>query len=301
MYEFLTPKEHLIIVRNRETGYGKNHRLWNMNVIKKILQNQKPYEDVFVTKYPSSHLIRWLILDFDSDDKKKALSEVTRMKNYLNKEGHNTVLVDSTNKGYHLYVQIAPFLFEDEGNRVLSNWKLYFTKFVEYFVDRSSRKEYTTLDYRNTSAGLGGNIRLINSIHPSTQKRVKILEGTFDCVQEPTWLQDKAQRVAYHFCDIADEIAERKLKAIKTRVVNGNDPIENNDLREIIPSLFGEELKMYPNGYGMMRCPFHNDTNPSFFVMQSHFFCASCGAKGNIWKLKELGLVEFGIDGVASY
>ena len=300
MYEFLTPNEHIIIVRNRETGYPRQYRLWNMNVINKVLRNQKPTEDVYVTKYPSSHLIRWIILDFDSKDRDEALSEVMRMKNYLNGEGHNTVLVDSTNKGYHLYIQIAPFLFEDEGNRVMDDWKLYFTKFVEYFIDRSSKKEYKTLDLRNASAGLSGNIRLINSIHPSTQKRVEILEGRFDLVQEPTWLQDKAQRVAYQFCDIANEIAERKIQA-RTKVVDGVDPIENNDLRELMPRIFGEEAKIYPKGYGFMKCPFHNDQSPSLLLTHSYYSCASCGAKGNIFTLKKLGYVEFDINGVASY
>lgn len=300
MYEFLTPKEHFIVVRNRETGYRKKHRLWNMNVIRKILKDQKPSEDVFVSKYPTSHLINWLILDFDSDDRNKAFVEASRMKNFFDEEGHNTVLVDSTNKGYHLYVQIAPFLFKDEGNRVMNDWKLYFTKFVEYMVDRSSRKEYQTLDYRNASAGLGGNIRLIGSIHPSTQKRVEILEGSFDTEQIPTWLQDKAQRVAYNFCEIADDIAERRVNKV-TKTVYGVDPIENNDLRELMPSIFGEEAKMYPKGYAFMRCPFHNDSSPSLLLTHSYYSCASCGAKGNIFTLKKLGYVEFDIYGVATY
>lgn len=299
MYEFLTLKEHLIVIRNRDTGYARNRRLWNMSVIDKVLKDQKPNEDIFVTKYPTSHLIKWLILDFDSKSRPEALSEATRLKNYVNDKGHNTVLVDSTNKGYHLYIQIAPFLFEDEGNRVMSNWKLYFTKFVEHFIDRSSKKEYNTLDYRNASAGLGGNIRLINSIHPVTGKRVEIIDGTFDTVQEPTWLQDKAQRVAYNFCDIVDEIVENRKH--RTQVVNGTDPVANNDLRELMPRIFGEEAKMYDKGYAYMRCPFHNDHSPSLLITHDFFRCASCGAKGNIFALKRMGYVEFDMNGVATY
>ena len=299
MYEFLRPNEHYITVRNRETGIAQKFRYWDNRIINKVLKNQKPAEDIYVTKYPQSHLIEWIILDYDSDKKEKALAEAMRMKNYLEAEGHNCVLVDSTNKGYHLYFQIAPFLFEDTDLRKMSDSGMFFNKFVEYIVDRSSKSEYHTLDAINTNAGMGGNIRLINSIHPVTQKTVQILAGSFNLEQEPTWLQDKAQRVAYQFCDIVDEITERKIS--KTKLVDGIDPIQNNDLRDLMPSLFGEEAKRYSKGYAFMRCPFHNDNSPSLLLTHSYYSCASCGAKGNIFTLKKLGYVEFDINGVALY
>ena len=299
MYEFLTEGQHMITVRNRD-GLTHQHRFWNNNVIYKILQNQLTTEDVFITKYPKGKLIKYIILDFDSkEDKDIALADATRMMNFFEDEGHPCVLVDSSNKGYHLYIKISPFLFKNEGNRKLKNWDSFFNEFVRYMIRRSSNKPYTTLDGINTNAGMKGNIRLIGSLHPSTQGIVQIVKGEFsDEPLPPTHLQDLAQKVAYNYCEICDEYVARQ--TVKTQVVNGGDPIEENDLREVFPAIFGGEIKHYDH-YSMMCCPFHMEKNPSLSLTKRTYKCLACGEKGNIWTLKKKGLVEFGINGEVTY
>lgn len=299
MYEFLTPSEHSITIRNRNGSPARKRRYWNEGIINKVLLEQKPNEDVFVTKYPSGRLLQYIILDFDSKgDKSISLKESKRMMNFFESEGHPCVLVDSTNKGYHLYIKISPFLFKDKGNRVISDWKQYFEQFVRYMIMRSSKKYYTTLDAVNTSAGMGGNIRLINSIHPSTGDRVSIIEGEFnDETLEPTWLQDMAQRVSYEFCEVCEMVDRKVIK--RTQIVNGSDPIAENDLREIFPQIFGEEIKHY-GGYSMMCCPFHQEKHPSLMITHDWYKCLSCLEKGNIYTLRKKGLLEFN-NGKAMY
>ena len=299
MYEFLTPKEHIITVRNRETGFAKQNRFWGEKTIEKILSEQKDCEDVFVSKYPKSRLVTCIILDFDSDDKNECFKDVKRIKNALTKDGHNCVVVDSTNKGYHLYIQIAPVLFKDTELRWNNDWGKYFREFVDYLICHVSSQEkvqkYLTKDIVNFNAGLNGNIRLIGSKHPSTGETVKIIEGEFKELQEPTLVQDKAMRIAWNFC----EILEQKEKQVfsKTRLVNGNDPIQSNDLREVLPAIFGEPIKIYSKGYGFMRCGWHDDKNPSLLVTKEFYSCGSCGAKGNVFTLLKEGLVKFDANG----
>ena len=109
MYEFLTPKEHYIVVNDRN-GYPHRRILWNIDMIQKILDKQKSSEDIYVTKYPTGRFLQYFILDFDSkEDKSIALKESNRMYNYFRRNGHPCVLVDSTNKGYHLYIKISHF------------------------------------------------------------------------------------------------------------------------------------------------------------------------------------------------
>ena len=303
MYEFLTPKEHIITIRNRETGFARQCRFWGNKTIYKVLAEQKDCEDVFVSKYPKSRMVSCIILDFDSEDKDECFKDVKRIKNGLSRDGHNCVIVDSTNKGYHLYIQIAPFLFADTDLRWNSDWEKYFREFVDYLIchisSQASVQNYPTKDIVNSNAGLNGNIRLIGSKHPSTGKTVKIIDGEFKEFQAPTKVQDKAQRIAWNFC----EIIEQKEKQIysKTRLVNGNDPIESNDLREVMPQVFGEEIKIYSKGYGFMRCPFHNDKSPSLLVTKNYYSCASCGSKGNIWSLLKKGYVKFNDEGGVDY
>ena len=305
MYSWIQPKEHIITVRNRDTGFAKQNRVWNTEVIENVLARQKDCEDVFISKYPKSRLVSTLIFDFDSEDRQEAYNDVVSIRNILKEDGLNSVIVDSTNKGYHLYIQIAPFLFKDTAIRWNNDWDKYFREFTNYILCRISSQvdvqDYLTKDPINSNAGLGGNIRLIGSIHPSTGERVRIVDGEFKEFQEPTPLQDKAQKVAWNYCEILEQNQERILEGA-TQVVNGNDPIESNDLRTILPQIYGESIKVYAKGYGFMKCPEHGDNHPSLLVTKEWFSCsANCGFKGNIWTLYKKGLVKFDNDGGALY
>lgn len=292
-YKFLTPREHVITVRDRVTGFAHQHRYWNDMVIDEVLSNQKPTEDVYISKYPSGKLVDTIILDFDSDeDISLAYKDVKRLRNFLEINGLNSVIVSSGSKGYHLYIDIAPFLFKDTDYRSIGDWNSYFNAFVS-FVIHDGDYVYETLDNINFSAGLNGNIRLIGSKHPKTGNTCEIIEGSFNHDYSVTSLQDEAQRRAYHKIEIVEEKKQQKLKTAR---VIGNDPIKNNDLREVFRSITGD-IKVYPKGYGYCCCPFHNDRHPSMLVTKEWYSCSGCGEKGNIWTLKKKGLVEFDGEG----
>lgn len=292
-YRFLVPSEHVITVRDRETGYAHQHKYWNDSVIEKVLREQKDSEDVYVTKYPSSRLIDTVILDFDSEDVSEAYDEVVRLKRYLEYNGLNSIIVKSGKKGYHLYIEIAPFLFKDTDLRNGINWNSYFNAFVCFLI-HDNHYTYETLDKTNFSAGLNGNIRLIGSKHPSTNEYCQIIEGKFTNKYVVTKIQDEAQKKAFCKLEIIEEDKKRVLK--KTKIVNGFDPIQNNDLRSVFKDLTGD-IKLYPKGYGYCRCLEHNDEHPSLLVTKEWFSCSGCGFKGNIWTLKKFGYVKFDDEG----
>ena len=294
IYSWLSDREHMITVRNRETGLAKQYRYWNTSVIEKVLASQKPSEDVYITKYPKNCLVQTIILDFDAENLDDAYKDVNRMRNYLTMNGHNCVIVSSGSKGYHLYIQIAPFLFKDTEIRRIGNWRSYFNAFVCFLIHDGNKTVYPTLDKVNFSAGLNGNIRLIGSIHPKTGNKCEIIEGEFKEFQEPTRIQDDAQRQACQKLKIVKADHERILKQTKVR---GDDPIASNDLREVIPKITGEPIKIYPKGYGYTNCFEHSDSHPSLLVTKEWYSCSGCGAKGNVWTLKKKGLVEFDDEG----
>ena len=294
IYSFLTPNEHIITVRDRATGYAKQYRYWNNNVIKKVLKTQKDTEDIYVTKYPKSRLIDTIILDFDSEDIDKAYHDVKKLRNYLEINGLNSVIVKSGSKGYHIYIEIAPFLFNDTNIRKVKSWNSYFNAFVCFLI-HDGESSYPTLDQVNFSAGLNGNIRLIGSRHPKTGETCEIIEGEFLKDYKVTKIQDFAQKTAYAKLEIKEEDRNHQLK--QTKVFDGDDPIQVNDLREVFRDLTGD-IKIYPKGYGYCCCPEHNDSNPSLLVTKEWFSCSGCSFKGNIFTLKKKGYVEFGKDGV---
>ena len=299
-YEWIRPKQHIITVRNREKGFGKQVRCWSDSIISKVIREQKPFEDVFITKYPKDREIDTIILDYDSEKPSLAWKEARKLKGYLTKQGHNVFLVDSTNKGVHLYCEIAPVVFKNvkEDKRNVKDWGKFFKDFVYYLI-HDEAKDHKCLDAINLNAGMNGNIRLPGSLHPSTGEVVTVVDGQYTGNQKPTQLQSKAMVRAWHKANIEQRELHKQLK--RTKVVGGSDPIENNDLREILPRITGNEIKLYSRGYGYMRCFSHNDNHPSMLVTRKWFNCASCGCKGNIWTLKKLGMVEFDDHGEVKY
>lgn len=297
-YSWIRPKEHTITVRDRNTGFAKLKKVWNHKVIDKVLSEQKPSEDIYITKYPRSRLVDTIILDFDNkDDPSLALKEVTKLYNYLSNNGVNSVIVESGSKGNHLYIQISPVLFKDTELRQVSNWNSFFNAFVCFLIHNTTSM-YKTLDKTNFSAGLNGNIRVVGSKHPSTGKTCQIIKGSFKENYTVTELQDEAMKKAYLKMEIVEEENQRK-KLHKTKVIGGNDPIAMNDLRDVFERLTGE-IKHYPKGYAYCSCPVHGtDTHFSLLVTREWFSCSACDFKGNIWTLKKMGLVEFDDNGVA--
>lgn len=295
-YDFFKNREHIITIRDRQSGFATQKRYWNDSVINEVIASQNEHSDIYITKYPKSRLVDTIILDFDSDDDiDKAYADVKRMRNYLKVNGLNSVIVFSGSKGYHLYIQIAPFLFKDTEWRNGINWNSYFNAFVCFLI-HDGRSTYETLDKVNFSAGLNGNIRVIGSLHPKTHKRCEIIEGSFESEYHVTKIQDEAQKKAFLKCEIVEE--EQK-QIQKSQVIRGDDPIKNNDLRDVFRDITGD-IKLYPKGYGYVSCPEHGiDAHPSLLVTKEWFSCSACGFKGNIWTLKKMGYVVFEEDGKA--
>lgn len=299
IYNWIKPMQHIITIRDRDTGWAKQRKVWNQKVIDQVLRDQKDSEDVYITKYPKNRLVDTVILDFDDkDDPSKAYRDAKRCHNYLKVNGVNSVIVESGSKGNHLYIQISPFLFKDTELRNGINWNSFFNAFVCFLIHDSS-STYETLDKTNFSAGLNGNIRLLESRHPSTGNTCHIIEGEFNDSYSVTRLQDEAQKKAYLKCEIVEEMKQKQLK--KTRVVSDDDPIRNNDLRDVFRQITGD-MKMYPKGYGYCSCPVHGtDSHYSLLVTREWFSCSACDFKGNIYTLRKMGLVEFDDKGVVKF
>lgn len=284
----------------RRSDYStRRYLLENQSQLDNILLYQKNNEDVFITKYPKDKLIKTIILDFDSVDKSEAYSEVLKLYNYLNYHNVKSIIVDSTNKGYHIYIFIPPHDFGaiDEEFNERDNNNL-FNEFVKQIIN-FYEFDYKTLDITNTHAGLGGNIRLIGSLHPKTQEILKIIKGEFITDKQSYYKQcldfidDKYEQAeAYYRLQKIDEYNRNKILFKKLGNYDGEDIIEKNDLRIIMPSIFGGKVNNQGD-YIFMQCPYHNDHNPSMLVTKYYFSCANCQTKGNIWKLIKDGTIKY--------
>lgn len=254
--------------------------------LEKLLVDQPPFTDVYINKYPQDKLIDTLILDFDSeDDLQLALDDVTRCMLLVETEHLDTAIVESGSKGYHLYIRIPLTDFKGYGNPTKT--KNLFNKFIDNII--GGAENYPTLDKINFSSGLKGNIRVVGSIHPVTKQRCTLLEG-YNGWQLNSYYRDLCFNDALAYAEEKEVERKEQLKSIQPLGYD-SDYIQDNDLRELLPRLFGGDIRHFSH-YSMMRCPFHNDTHPSLMVGKEWFKCKGCGVKGNIWYLIKNGYLE---------
>lgn len=293
--------EHYLTVRDRATNTAKRLKIGSMKQLKRELKKQPPNSDMFITKYPNNCIITTIILDLDSeDDKSLALEEAKTIQEITKEKELNTVIVSSGKKGYHLYIQVPYRPFKDLGYAQYSkkfpfDYNVYFENYINYLINRKEEDTYVTLDMTNTSAGLRGNIRVIGSVHPSTNKKCKVVDGEFIPFQPPTTDEWDCLKRAFKNCKMGCNIQHNQVKIKKRNAFkymkHTNDPVADNDLRTLMPSIFGGKMREY-DGYIMMQCPFHSDNNPSLKVVKEWFYCLGCGKKGNWYTLKREGYIR---------
>ena len=279
------PKQHYITIPQ----IPSKKLFINNKLIHRLLSKQEDDWDIYITKYPKDHCVSCIILDFDDkDNPDNAFREGRMLKRYLHRKGLNTVLVQSGRKGVHCYIQIPCHNFVGgELAHTDAEPNTWFKQYIKYLIGLFDGKYYQTLDEINFSAGLSGNIRLIGSSHPRGTT-CKIIDGEFHDNIEPNDWDFECFMNSKSYAE--DEVTE----FLKTTDVNiqGNDVIAENDLRDIIPEVFGLTPKKYSKGYCYAKCPFHNDHHDSFFFDKERYSCNACGEKGNIWTLIKKGYVK---------
>lgn len=250
-----------------------------------------PQNNLYISTYPEDNIIQYIYLDFDSEnDKNKALIEAKTLRAFMKTKGLNSVIIDSTNKGYHVIIQTPPINFNYLGDTKIEYPNMLFKHFVTHLIRSNT---YTTLDEVNTMAGLRSNIRLIGSIHPKTNKKVQIIEGRLEEAYDDTW------KLGLNYTNIILKNAFRLYKCemrerrrAKEKYTNLNDDdLLKIDLRDVFNNLGAEPTSTFSNGY-WCKSPFRADNHPSFCVTDSYYFDASTGEKGNIFSLIKDGYVK---------
>ena len=294
-------KQHYLttVYRDRKRN-ARRVRIKSVDQLERLVENQPVNSDLYITKYGKDGVVWNIILDFDSeDDKELAWNDCLTISKFLERKGIDCVIVDSTNKGYHLYVQIPPTNFKVFFDEPIEETSLFFKYYVIELLNLDSFK-LKSLDEVNFNASLDGNIRVITSIHPKTNQVVYIKQGKFHNIHENLDYYEKAMH--YHDKIIRNAFSKYKeaLEEIETKRLQYADRLKteddllNLDLRDVFQNIFSlQKVRKYGNTIWCC-CPFHNDENPSFCITPTHYFCSSssCNEKGNIFTLLKKGLVE---------
>lgn len=293
------PRQHYLTTVFRD---GKRNarriRVKSVDQLERLVEQQPNNTDLYITKYAKDDIVWNIILDFDSEeDKDVAYKDVMTLRKFLAKKGINVVVVDSTNKGYHGYLEIPPTSFRLFNYNEIEEPSLFFKHYVKELCKIDSFK-FKSLDEVNFNASLDGNIRVIGSIHPKSRQVVYIKQGEFhDIVQDLDYYENAMHyhtamyKVAYDkYCKELEDIETKRLQ-YQSRLKTEDDLLDI-DLRDVFRNIFNLQKVREYGGVIWCCCPFHNDGNPSFCIQKTHYFCSACGEKGNIFSLIKKGLVE---------
>lgn len=293
------PKEHyLTTVYRSGKRNAKRIRIKSVNQLERLVSMQPNDTDLFITKYAKDDIVWNIILDFDSEeDKELAYHDALVLRRFLAKKCINVVIVDSTNKGSHCYIEIPPTNFRFFGDELIEEPSLFFKHYIKELCKIDSFK-FKTLDEVNFNASLDGNIRVINSIHPKSNKMVYIKDGFFHDINENLDYYENAMhyhtetiRVAYQrYCEQLEEIETKRLQYGNR--LRTDDDLLNKDLREVFKEIYNlRKVREYGENL-WCSCPMHQNDSVNFCITPQFFFCTSCGVKGNIFTLISMGLVD---------
>lgn len=292
------PKQHYLttVFRNGKRN-ARRIRIKSVDQLERHIVNQPNGTDLYITKYGKDGVVWNIILDFDSEDMAEAYHDALTLRKFLQRKGINVVIVCSTNKGYHCYLEIPPTNFKLFFDEPIEEPSLFFKYYVTELCNLDSFK-FKSLDEVNFNASLDGNIRVIGSVHPKTDQVVYIKDGEFhdidvdiDYYFDAMIYSDKIVRSAYAKYKEALEDIETKRLQYQNRLKTENDLL-SLDLRDVFRNIFSLQKVREYNGVIWCCCPFHDDKSPSFCIQRSHYFCSACGEKGNIFTLIKKGLVE---------
>lgn len=264
---YQTPTTRVIIDSITGEVY-KNHLTNNLICgLEKI--NKLGKYNVYVKKYQNITNIRTIILDFDNNN---AYEDVYNASALLEKHKIMNLVVNSTNKGYHIYILLPkPLNFCLTPNKNMNNE--LFTRFIINLIG-----DYESLDKANW--GLYSNIRLLGSVHPKTGKILRVEYAYAPFVYEdtlkvkPEYYMEKNHYFYDSFVKSLSylENMDKINNIIKTRSRKVSYTNNAIDLRELFDG------KSYDGGRSKWCvCPWHNDNHASLHVYEKIAFCSVCG------------------------
>lgn len=266
IYNLLYQKPTIRRVIHDETQKVKSNLLTDLTCGLEKINNNKHY-NVYVQKYYDPTKIRTIILDFDGS---KSKEDVKNVSNLLEDKDIMHLIVDSTNKGYHIYIILPKYLnFQLNPSRNLNN--KVFTNFIINLIG-----DYKSLD--KTNYGLFSNIRQIGSVHPKTGKIIRVKYAYTPYLNEDLKIND----IYYNKIDIIYEPFKKSLSFLKYKnyidnAIKHRDKYvsySNNylDLRTLFNG------KSYDGGKSIWcKCHWHSDNKPSLHVYEKAAYCQVCG------------------------
>lgn len=256
-------------VIHNDTGKVYSSKVLNDLTCGLLKGNKSGHYNFYVEKYYDKTHISCVILDYDGET---AYQDIYNASILLANNKIMHFIVNSTNKGYHLYIILPkPVNFQLSSSKRVNN-KI----FVDFIINLVG--DSPALDKANY--GLFSNIRQLGSVHPKTGKVVRV-EYAYAPFVDTNSLRIKTDYYNTHndyfnralLKSLLPLIYKDKInKIIKSRRKVTRYSNSAVDLRELFDG------KSYDGGRTKWaKCRWHNDDKPSLHIYEKVAYCEVCG------------------------
>jgi hypothetical protein len=199
----------------------------------------------------------------------------------FNKLDYKVIVNKSGQKGLHIHIKTET-LQNPNIDKAIKN----------FFQKLATKLNITTLDQKVISDQTARIIRLPGSNHPKTGKPCKPVDiNSADKIDEMTEIPINQLELTSGNGTIERSILQEiqqapkyNPKPHKSEAYNLIDkPINWDIMDRIFPELY--ETGDNRGNKWIVRCPFHNDNNPSAFYTDSIFHCSACNFSVNVWDM----------------
>ena len=227
-------------------------------------------------------IITKIVIDLDDkENPDKTVEDARKIVQIFNRLDYKVIVNKSGQKGLHIHIK----------TETLKNPNI--DKAIKHFFEKLATKlNITTLDQKVISDQTARIIRLPQSYHPKTGNPCRPVDiNSADKIEEMIEIPLNQLELTSGNGSIERSILQQiqqplkyNSKPHKSEAYNLIDkPINWNVMDCVFPDLY--ETGNYKGNKWIVRCPFHNDNNPSAFYNDSLFHCSACNISVGVWKM----------------
>jgi len=234
------------------------------------------------TKWPlKTGVITKIVIDLDDkENPDKTVEDGRKLVLIFDKLNYKVIVNKSGRKGLHIHVK----------TETLQNPNIDLA-IKNFFQKLATKLKITTLDQKVISDQTARIIRLPGSCHPKTGKTCKPvdifssdrIEKMFEMPLNQLKLSSGNGSIERSILQQIEQSPKYNSKPHKSEAYNLIETINWNIMDRVFSDLY--ETGDNKGNHYIVKCPFHDDNNPSAFYTDSLFHCSACNISVGVWKM----------------
>jgi hypothetical protein len=233
-------------------------------------------------KWPmKTGIITKVVIDLDDKaNPDNTIKDARKLVEILNHFEYKVIINKSGRKGLHIHLKTTPLTGKYIDNSI-----------KQFFLTLAKKLDISTMDEKVISDQTARIIRLPGSNHPITQKPCKPVDiFSSDKIEEMIEIPINQLQLTTGNGSIEKSILQQrqeapqyKPKRRKSEAYNLIETIRWDIMDKVFQDLY-ESGENRGNRW-IVKCPFHDDNNPSAFYTENLFHCSSCNISIGVYKM----------------